>query len=87
MPTYTYLREDGEYFEVNQSIKDYDENGPLEECPKTGQPCERVIGGGDVLFKFKGSGFHSTDYDSQGPKDDDVLKNKDDPDRDTFNYK
>lgn len=83
MPNYLYKREDGEYFEARQSIKD----DPLEKCPKTGQDCKKVITGGNLLFKFKGSGFHATDYDSQGPKDDDVLKNKDDPDRDTYNYK
>lgn len=84
MVTYTYQREDGEYFEVQQSIKD----DPLEECPKTGQPCERVITGGNILFKFKGSGFHATDYDEEGNSyDDDVMQNKSDPNKDTYNYK
>lgn len=83
MPKYVYKREDGEYFEVQQSIKD----DPLEECPRTGQDCERVITGGNVLFKFKGTGFESTDYDDYGPYNDDIMENKDDPDIDTHNYK
>jgi len=83
MPKYTYKREDGSYFEINQSIKDE----PLEECPETGQECERVITE-SPLFKFKGTGFHSTDYNEQGePYDDDIMENKDDPDIDTYTRK
>lgn len=57
MPTYEYRREDGTTFEVFQKITD----DPLEECPETGQPVERVISGGQRPI-FKGSGFYETDY-------------------------
>jgi len=88
VPTYTYKREDGNYFKVKQSIKEYEENGPLEECPKTGQPCERVINGEGILFKFKGTGFHATDYDKDGQGyDESAMENKADPDIDTYSYK
>lgn len=84
MITYTYKREDGEYFEARQKITD----DPLEKCPKTGQDCERVITGDNILFKFKGSGFHSTDFDEGGNRyDDDIMKNKDDDSIDTYSYK
>ena len=61
MPTYTYRREDGSTFEVFQKITD----DPLEECPDTGQPVERVISGGQPPI-FKGSGFYETDYKKNG---------------------
>ena len=57
MPTYTYKREDGSLFEVEQKISD----APLTTCPTTGQPVKRVIRGGAGLV-FKGSGFYLTDY-------------------------
>ena len=57
MPTYVYRREDGTTFEVFQRISD----DPLKTDPETGQPVERVIGGGAGLI-FKGSGFYETDY-------------------------
>lgn len=57
MPTYEYRREDGTTFEVFQKITD----DPLEECPETGQPVERIISGGQRPI-FKGSGFYETDY-------------------------
>lgn len=57
MPTYEYRREDGSTFEVFQKITD----DPLEECPETGQPVERMISGGQRPI-FKGSGFYETDY-------------------------
>lgn len=41
MPTYVYRRDDGTTFEMKQNITDE----PLEECPKTGQPVERIITG------------------------------------------
>lgn len=83
MPTYKYKREDGSTFEIQQSIKE----DPLEECPETDQPCERVITG-TPMFKFKGSGFHETDYDKEGePYDEDIMENKSDPDKDTYSYK
>lgn len=61
MPTYAYRREDGTTFELRQRITD----DPLEECPDTGQPVERIITGGSVLFK--GDGFYGTDYSSENP--------------------
>lgn len=63
MPTYVYRRlgpdgrPDGTTFEVFQRISD----DPLEVDPDTGQPVERVIGGGAGLI-FKGTGFYETDY-------------------------
>lgn len=57
MPTYVYRREDGTKFEIKQSIKD----DPLDTCPETGQPVERIISGSAGLI-FKGSGFYETDY-------------------------
>ena len=41
MPTYVYRREDGTTFETKQRITE----DPLEECPETGQPVERIITG------------------------------------------
>jgi putative FmdB family regulatory protein len=64
MPTYTYRREDGSTFEVQQRITE----DPLEECPETGQDVERIITGNAGII-FKGEGFHVNDYDDHGPKD------------------
>jgi predicted nucleic acid-binding Zn ribbon protein len=65
MPTYVYRRQDGTTFEVFQRISD----DPLEVDPDTGEPVERVIGGGAGLI-FKGTGFYQTDYvqKSGGPE-------------------
>ena len=41
MPTYTYRRDDGTTFETQQKITE----DPLEACPETGQPVERIITG------------------------------------------
>lgn len=57
MPTYVYRRADGTTFEVTQRISD----DALTKDPETGEPVERVIGGGAGLI-FKGSGFYVTDY-------------------------
>jgi predicted nucleic acid-binding Zn ribbon protein len=57
MPTYVYRREDGTTFDVFQRISD----DPLEVDPDTGEPVQRVIGGGAGLI-FKGTGFYETDY-------------------------
>lgn len=63
MPTYTYRREDGSTFEYKQPITD----DPLEECPETGQPVERVITDAPGVV-FEGDGFHTNDYDdAQNP--------------------
>ncbi|NNE71085.1 MAG: zinc ribbon domain-containing protein [Rhodothermales bacterium] len=61
MPTYTYKREDGSVFEIEQRIT----ADALETCPTTGQPVTRVITGGSGLV-FKGSGFYLTDYARAG---------------------
>lgn len=57
MPTYVYRRPDGSTFEVTQRISD----DALKVDPDTGEPVERVIGGGAGLI-FKGTGFYLTDY-------------------------
>lgn len=62
MPTYTYRREDGSTFEMQQRITD----DPLETCPETGQDVERIITGNAGVI-FKGEGFHVNDYDDHGP--------------------
>lgn len=64
MPTYTYRREDGSTFEMQQRITD----DPLETCPETGQEVERIITGNAGVI-FKGEGFHVNDYDDHGPAD------------------
>lgn len=57
MPTYVYRRPDGTTFEVTQRISE----DALTVDPETGEPVERVIGGGAGLI-FKGTGFYVTDY-------------------------
>ena len=57
MPTYTYRREDGTTFEIEQRITE----DALETCPTTGQAVTRIVTGGAGLV-FKGSGFYLTDY-------------------------
>lgn len=61
MPTYTYRREDGTTFEVEQRITE----DALKTCPSTGQPVKRIITSGAGLV-FKGSGFYLTDYSRGG---------------------
>ncbi|NBC86135.1 MAG: zinc ribbon domain-containing protein [Bacteroidetes bacterium] len=61
MPTYVYRREDGTKFEIKQRITD----DPLDECPETGQPVERIIAGSAGLI-FKGDGFYVTDHKDNG---------------------
>ena len=61
MPTYTYKREDGSVFEIEQRITE----DALETCPTTGQKVKRIISGGAGLV-FKGSGFYLTDYVKKG---------------------
>lgn len=58
MPTYTYRREDGTTFETDQPITEE----PLEKCPDTGQPVERIITDAPGIT-FEGEGFHTEDYD------------------------
>ncbi len=64
MPTYEYRREDGTTFEIRQRIT----ADPLETCPDTGQPVERMISAGAGLI-FKGDGFYVTDYVRNGNGD------------------
>lgn len=41
---------------------------PIEECPECGGKVKRLIGAGAGLI-FKGSGFYTTDYRSDGYKE------------------
>jgi putative FmdB family regulatory protein len=59
MPTYTYRREDGTTFEIDQPITD----DPLEKCPETGQNVERIIANAPGVI-FETDGFHTTDYEN-----------------------
>ena len=47
----------------------------IEECPECGGKVKRLIGAGAGLI-FKGSGFYSTDYRSEGYKES-AKKDKD----------
>jgi putative FmdB family regulatory protein len=76
MPTYTYRREDGSTFEVEQPIT----ADPLDTCPDTGQDVERIITNNPGVI-FKGDGFHVNDYDEHGPKE--KASGSDDADEDT----
>ncbi|MDE0015249.1 MAG: zinc ribbon domain-containing protein [Candidatus Poribacteria bacterium] len=52
----------------------------LEECPECGGKVKRLIGAGAALI-FKGSGFYTTDYRSEGYKES-AKKDKDEsPDK------
>ena len=57
MATYGYKREDGTYFAVEQSMKEY---VALKECPETGQPCHRVYEPPTV--EFLGAGWPGYEY-------------------------
>lgn len=57
MATYGYEREDGTYFEVTQSMKEYE---ALKVCPETGQKCVRVYT--PPLVEFLGAGWHCYEY-------------------------
>ncbi len=63
MPTYDYeCRECGHKFEKFQSIT----AKPIRKCPVCGKmKVKRLIGAGAGII-FKGSGFYSTDYRSEG---------------------
>jgi len=50
MPTYAYRRDDGPTFEKQQRITE----DPLEECPETGQPVERIITGSPGIIMESG---------------------------------
>ena len=63
MPTYTYKREDGTTFDLQQKIS----ADALTTCPTTGQAVKRVItGGGGVVYK--GDGWYVTDYKNKDTK-------------------
>lgn len=70
MPTYSYKREDGTTFDVQQKISE----SALEVCPTTGQKVKRVItGGGGVVYK--GDGWYVTDYkDKKGTSSEPATK-------------
>jgi len=64
MPTYEYeCGHCGKSFEKFQSIS----APPLKRCPKCGHKVKRLLGRGAGLI-FKGSGFYTTDYRSEGYK-------------------
>ncbi|MFH0907231.1 MAG: FmdB family zinc ribbon protein [bacterium] len=64
MPTYEYeCKKCGREFEQFQKISD----PPLKRCPKCKGLVRRKIGSGAGLL-FKGSGFYTTDYRSDGYK-------------------
>jgi putative FmdB family regulatory protein len=46
MPIYEYKRKDGTVFEIHQSMKE----DALEFCPDSGQPCKRIISGGNATL-------------------------------------
>jgi putative FmdB family regulatory protein len=61
MPTYGYrCGECGHELEVFQSMSE----APLRACPKCGGPLSKLLY--PVGVHFKGSGFYSTDYKSNG---------------------
>ena len=65
MPTYEYKCLDcGIQFDRFQSITE----DPIQECPECSGQTKRLIGAGAGLI-FKGSGFYSTDYRSEGYKE------------------
>jgi putative FmdB family regulatory protein len=55
MPVYTYRREDGTTFDIQQKFLD----DPLTVCPTTGQKVVRIIQAPGIIFK--GSGFYVND--------------------------
>jgi len=58
MPVYTYRREDGTTFDIQQKFLDE----PLTTCPTTGQKVVRIIQAPGIIFK--GSGFYVNDSKS-----------------------
>lgn len=60
MPIYEYKCENGHTFDIMQRISD----DPLAACVECGAPVRKVLH--PVGIAFKGSGFYSTDYSSNG---------------------
>lgn len=75
MPTYSYKREDGTTFDIQQKISE----SALEVCPTTGQKVKRIItGGGGVVYK--GDGWYVTDYkDKNGTPSEPTTKTESTP--------
>lgn len=63
MPTYVYRRTDGTTFETQQRITE----DPLEECPETGQPVERIITGSPGIITDSPSGSSDEHAGAQPP--------------------
>ena len=63
MPIYEYKCENGHVFDVMQKLSEE----PLSTCIECGAPVRKVLH--PVGISFKGSGFYSTDYSKQGPKE------------------
>lgn len=83
MPTYDYKCLECEVkFEKFQGIT----APPLEECPDCGGKVKRLIGAGGGLI-FKGSGFYSTDYRSEGYKESAKKDKKDSSEKSDKNKK
>ena len=65
MPTYEYKCLDcGIQFDRFQGITE----DPIQKCPECSGQTKRLIGAGAGLI-FKGSGFYTTDYRSEGYKE------------------
>ena len=62
MPTYEYYCfKCGRQFEKQHGMSE-----KLKECPMCGGDIARILQ--PSTFHLKGSGFHDTDYDKNGPK-------------------
>ncbi len=65
MPTYDYVCDACEHkFELMQSFKD----DVKKKCPECGKNKLRRLFGTGAAILFKGSGFYTTDYRSEGYK-------------------
>jgi putative FmdB family regulatory protein len=71
MPIYEYKCENGHVFDVMQKLSE----DPLTTCVECGAPVRKVLH--PVSIAFKGSGFYSTDYKSDGPQKTETTKNGD----------
>lgn len=65
MPTYDYVCDACDHkFELMQSFKEE----PKKKCPECGKSKLRRLFGTGAAILFKGSGFYTTDYRSEGYK-------------------